>query len=89
MGNTVLNVVIVITTGREIAQCVGGKIYALNERGTCFVFKADTGKFQQISKNQLGDEALATPVICGGRVYLRVAHKEGGKRQEMLYCIGN
>jgi hypothetical protein len=41
-----------------------------------------------IGENQLGNEVLATPTICGDRIYLRVAIQEKGRRQEMLYCIG-
>ncbi len=32
---------------------------------------------------------MATPAICGGRLYFRVANHDGGSRQEMLYCIAN
>ena len=67
---------------------VGDRIYATNEAGETFVFQATPEKFTQISKCKLGDEALATPAICGGRIYTRVAHKVDGKRQEMLYCLG-
>ena len=31
---------------------------------------------------------MATPTICGGRIYMRVAVNQKGQRQEMLYCIG-
>jgi outer membrane protein assembly factor BamB len=67
---------------------VGDRIYATNEAGETFVFQATPEKFTQISKSKLGDEAFATPAICGGRIYTRVAHKVDGKRQEMLYCLG-
>jgi outer membrane protein assembly factor BamB len=43
----------------------------------------------QLAKNKLGDEVFATPTICGGKIYMRVAHTEGEKRQEMLYCLAN
>jgi outer membrane protein assembly factor BamB len=36
----------------------------------------------------LGDSTFSTPVICGGRVYHRVAHEIDGRRQEFLYCLG-
>ena len=38
--------------------------------------------------NKLGDDVYATPVVCGDRIYMRVASQVNGKRQEMLYCIG-
>lgn len=67
---------------------VGDKIYATNEEGATFIYKADTEKFELLAKNQLGNEVLATPVICGDRIYMRVAHRNGDNREEMLYCIG-
>ena len=67
---------------------VGDKIYATNEAGQTFVFQAGPGKFTQLATSKLGDEVLATPAICGGRIYMRVAEKSDGRRQEMLYCLG-
>jgi len=67
---------------------VGDHILGTNERGTTFVFKADPQKFELVAKNQLGNEAMATPTVCGGRIYMRVAHNKGATRQEVLYCIG-
>ncbi len=64
-------------------------IYLSNEAGTTFVFKADPQKFQLVAKNQLGDEAFATPTICGNQIFLRVAKRKSGRRQEMLYCIAD
>ena len=42
----------------------------------------------QKAENKLGDEVFSSPTICGGRIYLRVAERQGDVRQEMLYCIG-
>jgi hypothetical protein len=67
---------------------VGKHIFAINEAGEGFVFKADPAKFELVAKNQLGDEVFATPTICGSRIYMRVAERRGDVRQEMLYCIG-
>jgi len=67
---------------------VGDRIYATNEAGETFVFQATPEKFTQLAKGKLGDEAFATPAICGGRIYTRVAVKVDGRRQEMLYCLG-
>jgi outer membrane protein assembly factor BamB len=67
---------------------VGENIYVTNEAGQTFVFKATPDGLNVIAKNQLGEEVLATPAICGGRIYMRVANHDGGKRQEMLYCVG-
>ena len=65
-----------------------GNLYATNERGKTFVFKADPKSFQRIAENQLGNEVLATPAVSGNLLLLRVAVRKNGKRQEMLYCIG-
>ena len=67
---------------------VGNRVYAINEAGEAFVFEATPKAFTKLSENKLGDEAFATPTICGGRIYLRVAEHSDGKRQEYLYCLG-
>lgn len=68
---------------------VGDTIYSANEAGTIYVFKADPREFTLIANNQMGDEAFASPVICGGRIFLRTASQASGTRQETLYCVGN
>ena len=45
-------------------------------------------KFDLVSKNQVGDSAFASPAICGGQVFLRVATGDGPDRREWLYCFG-
>jgi outer membrane protein assembly factor BamB len=67
---------------------VNDRIYASNVGGKTFVFEATPKSFKLLAQNQLGDEAYASLVICGSRVYLRVA-KKGESRQEFLYCIGD
>ncbi len=67
---------------------VGDLIYASNEEGQTFVFKASTEKLEIVATNELGNSVFATPAICGGKIYQRVAHDVDGKRQEVLYCIG-
>lgn len=68
---------------------VGGHVHVTNEKGTTWVFQPDAARFRLVAKNQLGDEAFATPAVCGGRMYLRVADSSSGARQETLYCIGH
>jgi outer membrane protein assembly factor BamB len=68
---------------------VGENLFATNEAGQTFVFKANPAKFELVAENKLGDEAYATPAICGGRIYMRVVETAGGQRQEMLYCLGS
>lgn len=67
---------------------VGENLFATNEEGQTFIFKASPTKFELFAENKLGDEVYATPAICGGRIYMRVVEREGEKRQEMLYCLG-
>lgn len=67
---------------------VGGLIYATNEAGKTFIYKATPVGLEIVAENQLGEDVYATPTICGGRIYMRVAHLSKGQRQEKLYCIG-
>ena len=68
---------------------VGDLIYAANERGTHFIFRAKPEAFELVAENQLGDEAFATPTIIGNRIFVRTAHfDDGGARNEVLYCLG-
>jgi outer membrane protein assembly factor BamB len=67
---------------------VGENIYATNESGRTYIFKANPDSFRLLAENQLGDEAMATPTICGSRIYMRVAVNQKGQRHEMLYCVG-
>jgi len=67
---------------------VGDRIYATNEAGKTWIFKASPERLEIEAENQLGDEVFATPAICGGRIYQRVASTKDKKRQEGLYCLG-
>jgi hypothetical protein len=51
------------------------------------VFEVSPTQCKLIAQNPLGNEAFASPAICGGRLYLRSA-KTGGPREEFLWCIG-
>ncbi len=66
---------------------VGTRVYATSVRGVTSVFEATPQAFTLIAQNQLGDDALASPAICGNRIYLRSA-KKGEPRQDYLWCIG-
>ncbi|MCA9056043.1 MAG: PQQ-binding-like beta-propeller repeat protein [Planctomycetaceae bacterium] len=67
---------------------VDDRIYATNEGGETYVFRASPDKFELLGKHTLGDECFATPTICGSRIYMRAAVREGDVRQEYLYCVG-
>ena len=58
----------------------GNHVYVTNEAGLTHVFKTGA-EFELVAENDLGDGGYATPVICGGRIYLRTVHA--------LYCIGD
>ena len=68
---------------------VGDRIYWANEDGTLYVFRADPNGYTQLAKNKIGDEAFASPAICDGQVFLRVAKHEGDVRQEYLMRFSN
>lgn len=67
---------------------VGDRIYATNESGETFVYRANPEKFELLSKNKMGDEVLASAAICDSHVFMRVARFVDGKRQEELVCLG-
>lgn len=67
---------------------LGSRIYATSLGGVTSVFEATPQHFKLIAQNPLGDEAFASPAICGNRIYLRGAKKTGETRQEYLWCIG-
>ena len=67
---------------------VGDRIYAFNERGSCFVFAANPDRFESLATNMLGNDTFATPTVLDGRIYMRYAHRDGDRRQEYLVCIG-
>lgn len=68
---------------------VNETLFATNEEGETFVFKASPEEFELISKNKLGDICFATPAIADSQIFYRAASKEEGKRVEYLYCISN
>lgn len=66
-----------------------GHIYWANERGTLYVFKANPQQCELVAENRLGDESFASPAVVGDKIYLRVADRSAGPRQEYLYCLGS
>ena len=67
---------------------LGETIFLANELGTTWVYRATPKGYEQLAKNQLGTGVFASPTICGGQIFLRVADMIEEKRVEMLYCIG-
>ena len=62
-------------------------IYLANELGTTWVYRAAPEGYQQLAENQLGTIAFASPTICGGQIFMRVAHHTNDERRETLYCL--
>ena len=87
------------TTGKELYNLrlggtfsaspviVGDHLYAVNEAGEVFALKINPDAFEKVAETKVGDEAFATPSICGGQIFLRTASQADGKRHEMLYCF--
>lgn len=67
----------------------GEAIYATDEGGKTTIFRATPKGFHLLGENQIAGEVFATPAICGGRIYHRVAEMIDGQRQESLFCIGS
>jgi len=66
-----------------------GRIYATNESGETFVYRASREGFDLLATNQLGDNVFATPAASNDCLFQRVAKtSNNGARQEWLYCIG-
>ncbi len=57
----------------------GDVVFAANEAGVVFVFKA-ADRYEELARNDLRESIFASPVIAGGRLYLRT--------DRHLYCIG-
>jgi outer membrane protein assembly factor BamB len=67
---------------------VGDVILATDEAGRTHLFRADPERFTPLGENTLGDECFASPAVCGGRLFMRVATHDGDTRREKLVCIG-
>jgi outer membrane protein assembly factor BamB len=67
---------------------IGQHIYTASEDGVVTVFKPSAEGFDEVAKNDMGDEIMASPVAAHGCLFLRVADHVDGGRQETLYCIG-
>jgi len=63
-------------------------IFVTSESAQTHIFRATPDRFESLGVNQLGDEAWTTPVICGDRLYFRIATGSGDNRKEKLVCVG-
>ncbi len=68
---------------------VGDTIFATNEAGTTWAFKANPKKYEQLAENQLGNSAFASMAAVDGQLFIRTARGDGAGRKETLYCVGS
>jgi outer membrane protein assembly factor BamB len=59
---------------------IDGKVYAINEAGTTYVFAASANAFKLLATNKLGEGVFSTPAVSNNRLYVR------GRKH--LFCIG-
>lgn len=60
---------------------VGSKVYLMDTKGVMYIFKMSREGYDQLAENPLGENAVTTPAIADGRIYIRT--------DKHLYCIGN
>ncbi len=65
----------------------GENIYLPSQSGETIVFRATPRGYQEIARNQLGDDIHASPAIAGGDIVLRIGIGTGADRKERLVCI--
>jgi len=76
------------TTFTSSPVLVGELIFVTGDKGKTFIFHASPEKFELAAENDLAAEVIATPAICGSRIYMRAAQQIDGRMQELLYCLG-
>lgn len=59
---------------------VDGKIFAVNQNGSVYVFEA-AAKFRKLAENRIGEAVSSTPAVADNRLFLR--------GEKHLFCIGN
>ena len=59
---------------------VGSKVYLMDTKGVMHIFKMSRNGYEQVAENPLGEDAVTTPAIADGRIYIRT--------NKYLYCIG-
>ncbi len=57
----------------------GQHLYAVNQAGDVFVFKANPEKYEQVARNSVGEYTNSTLVISDGEIFLRT--------HDSLWCI--
>ena len=69
-------------TGQNWSSLVrsGDKLYAVNQGGDAFVFKANPAKFELLATNSLGEKVIGSIAVSDGLLFIR--------GYEHLWCIG-
>ncbi len=65
----------------------GDVIAISNLGGETVLFRATLDKFEELSRNRLGNDAYASPALCADGLFTRVGIGEGADRKEKLYCL--
>jgi outer membrane protein assembly factor BamB len=68
---------------------VGEHIHVTGDEGKTYIFAANPKTFTLLAENRIAGRVIATPAICGNRIYMRITREADGKRQDMLYCLGH
>ena len=67
---------------------VGDHVFAINEAGRTYVFRATPDGFKVEAENQLGTEAYASPVVVRRPALPAGGDDRGRQAQEWVYCVG-
>ena len=68
------------TKNRPCAIAADGKVFFTNEAGSTLVLDATQSDYQELARNEIGEEVFALAAIAQGRFFVRTA--------KSLVCIG-
>ena len=57
--------------GETALVLAGENLYATNEEGRTYIFKAKPTEFELVAENKLGDGFVASPAVAGKALILR------------------
>ena len=66
------------SSGKTVAA--DGKVFFTNEAGSTLVLDATQSDYQELARNEIGEEVFASAAIAQGRFFVRTA--------KSLVCIG-
>ena len=56
-----------------------GRLYVTSKDGTTLVFKPNSESYEEVARNELGEDCNGTPAISNGQIFIRT--------DQHLYCI--